>query len=251
MCRVAAPRQDIQQQKFLVIGHRGAAGHAPENTLLSVRKALALGVDAVEVDVYFVDGELVVIHDDTLERTTNGIGPVCDHSFDDLRALDAGDGEQIPTLREVFETVDRKAMVNIELKGPKTAGPSVALIEEFVRDAGWPRDSFLVSSFEQEELRRAREADARVRRGLLSSSRWSANTLETARELEAWSLNLALKPAGAEAVSEAHRQGLKVFVYTVNSAQQAIDLELMDVNGVFTDYPDIILHRHQDPTAAA
>ena len=108
-------------KRFLCIGHRGAMGHAPENTLLSLKKALEMGAPCVEVDVYFVDGHLLVFHDDRLERTTNGFGYLADHDFEYLRSLDAGEGERIPTLREVFETVGLKAGVNIELKGPGTA----------------------------------------------------------------------------------------------------------------------------------
>src|SRR5579862_6005632 len=94
-------------------GHRGAAGHEPENTLRSVRKALELGADGIEVDVYFVDGKLVVIHDDTLNRTTNGRGRLAENTFDYLRSLDAGKGERIPTLEEIFDTVNRRAVINV------------------------------------------------------------------------------------------------------------------------------------------
>ena len=122
---------------FLSIGHRGARGHEPENTLRSVRRALALSAHGVEIDVWFVDGELIVIHDAKLERTTNGHGYVSRKTFAQLRALDAGEGERIPTLREVFETVDRRAVIHIELKGRRTAGPVRALIAEFVDRRGW------------------------------------------------------------------------------------------------------------------
>src|SRR6476646_6451219 len=90
---------------FLIIGHRGAAGLEPENTLRSFTRALRIGVDAIELDVYCVDGKLVVIHDDTLERTTNGRGDVMAMSYDALRRLDAGSGERIPTLDEVLDLV--------------------------------------------------------------------------------------------------------------------------------------------------
>lgn len=109
---------------MICFGHRGACGHEPENTLRSVRRALELGADGIEVDVHLADGRLVVIHDDTLNRTTNGTGPVAEKSFACLRSLNAGQGERIPTLEEVFDTVNRRAIVNIELKGLGTAGAS-------------------------------------------------------------------------------------------------------------------------------
>jgi len=113
----------MTNQRLFCFGHRGARGHEPENTLRSVRKALELGADGIEVDVYFVDGRLMVIHDDTLNRTTNGKGPVAGRTFAELRALDAGKGERIPTLAEVFDAVNHRAVINMELKGPGTAAP--------------------------------------------------------------------------------------------------------------------------------
>ena len=106
---------------MLCIGHRGAMGHEPENTLRSVNKALELGVDAVEIDVYNIEERAIVFHDRTLGRTTNGTGNIADCSFAYLRSLDAGKGEQIPTLEEVIEAIDRQAVIDIELKGGHTA----------------------------------------------------------------------------------------------------------------------------------
>src|SRR4051794_29972802 len=106
---------------FLIIGHRGAAGLEPENTLRSFARAIEIGVDAIELDVYCVDDRLVVIHDDTLERTTNGRGEVMKSTFAALRQLDAGRGERIPTLEEVFAAVPERLTVNVELKGSGTA----------------------------------------------------------------------------------------------------------------------------------
>jgi glycerophosphoryl diester phosphodiesterase len=139
-------------QKLFCFGHRGARGHAPENTVCSVRKALELGADGVEVDVHFADGQLVVIHDDTLERTTNGQGRVAKKSFIYLRSLDAGSGERIPMLADIFNAVNRRAVINVELKGPHTAAPVAALIAEYVSRHGWSYDDFLVSSFDHARI---------------------------------------------------------------------------------------------------
>lgn len=236
-------------EKFLVIGHRGAMGHAPENTLRSVRKALELGAHGIEVDVYFVDGELVVFHDEKLDRTTNGKGRLEVRTLEYLRSLDAGAGEQIPTLREVLDAIDRKAFVNVELKGRATAGPVVSLLREYTGSKGWAPESLIVSSFDERELRDARALDASLRLGYLSSKKWARRTLKSALEIEAFSLNLGLKELREEAVSEAHREGLAVFVYTVNAPGIAVELESMDVNGVFSDFPDRILNRHVESSA--
>src|SRR5438034_11529438 len=101
---------------MLRIGHRGAAGHAPENTLLSLRKAVELGVDIVEFDVQRTrDGELVLLHDKRVDRTTDGKGYVRDFSFQELRRLDAGLGQRIPTLREAIDAVRGSAQLMIEI----------------------------------------------------------------------------------------------------------------------------------------
>src|SRR6187402_1107382 len=156
---------DHLMSAFLCIGHRGACGHEPENTLRSVRRALELGAHGIEIDVYYVDGQLVVIHDGKLQRTTNGRGYVMRKTFAQLRALDAGKGEQIPTLGEIFDTVNRRAFINIELKGRGTAGPVAALIAEYVAQHHWRYEDFLVSSFNRRELRAV--PDPRIPIGLL------------------------------------------------------------------------------------
>src|SRR5271170_4029312 len=106
------------------IGHRGACGHAPENTLASMKKALAFGVHGFEFDIQMSkDGEPVVIHDDTLDRTTNGTGAVNAHTLAQLQTLDAGAGETIPTLRDVLDMVDRRCMLFVELKSEFATAP--------------------------------------------------------------------------------------------------------------------------------
>ena len=149
-------------QKLFCFGHRGARGHEPENTVRSVRCAIELGADGVEVDVYFVDGELVVIHDDTLKRTTNGHGRVMKKSFTYLRSLDAGLGEKIPTLAEIFNAVNCRAVINVELKGPHTAAPVAALITEYVKQRGWNFDDFLVSSFDHAQIQKVKQSGPKI-----------------------------------------------------------------------------------------
>ena len=220
---------------FFCIGHRGAAGHEPENTLRSIRRALELGADGVEIDVRYVDGELIVFHDARLERTTNGRGVVARKSFAELRALDAGEGEQIPTLREVFETVNRRAVINIELKGRRTAGPVEALIGEFVSRHGWEYGDFVVSSFHHGELRAI--GNRQIRIGLLLT-RPSRLYSVSARRVRAWSVHPALRYVTARFVEDAHRRGWRVLVYTVNEPAALERMRALGVDGVFTDFPE-------------
>ena len=225
---------------FLCIGHRGARGHEPENTLRSVRRAIELGAHGIEIDVWLVDGELVVIHDARLERTTNGLGPISRKTFAQLRALDAGQGERIPTLREVFETVNRRAFINIELKGRGTAAPVSALISEWVAERGWRYADFLVSSFHRTELRAI--GDPLIPIALLLTRPTRLYAL-SARRVRAGAVNPALRYVTRRFIDDAHRRGLRVFVYTVNDPADIARMREWGVDGIFTDYPERALEK--------
>ena len=229
----------MDRKRLICIGHRGAMGHAPENTLLSFKKALELGAQCVEADVYNVDGNLVVFHDDRLERTTNGSGYLLNHDFDYLRSLDAGDGERIPTLGEVFEAVDLKAGVNIELKGPDTARPVAEFISH-MNGNGWNDDLILVSSFKRPDLEEIHEINSEIRLGVLNAGP-PGDAADFAVSLGAYSVHLSLKYIKRRFVENAHSLGLKVFVYTVNHPKDIDRMQGLGVDGVFTNYPERVL----------
>lgn len=223
---------------MLCIGHRGASGHEPENTLRSIRRALELGADGIEIDVRLLDGELIVFHDSRLDRTTNGKGSLSRVPFERLRELDAGAGERVPTLREVLQEVARRAFVNIELKGRKTARPVVAMIEEFVRDLGWRYEDFLVSSFHRRELRDVRLVGSpAIPLGLLLA-RPTRFYPRAARLFGVYSINPAVRYVTPKLVAEAHCQGWKVFPYTVNTPADIQRMRDCGVDGVFCDFPE-------------
>ena len=222
----------MSHKPFLCIAHRGASGHAPENTLKAFALAIEMGCPWVELDVYFVDGELIVIHDHDVDRTTNGTGLVMEATFSSLRALNAGENEKIPTLDEVIALIDHKAGINIELKGPNTAVPVCNLLRKLV-SKGWKPSEFLLSSFNHKELALADEA---FRRGVLFY-KMSDYFLQT-RSLNAYSINLSIKLISKEVVEQAHQEGLKVFVYTVDDRTEMENLKRLGVDGVFTNYPD-------------
>ena len=177
-------------KELLCIGHRGAMGHAPENTLLSIRKALELGVLAIEVDVHFVEDHLIVFHDERLERTTNGSGYLSEHSFAYLRSLNAGGGQYIPTLWEVCETISPQTCLNIELKGPSTSAPVAELIANLV-NSGWNKETFLVSLFNHQELLAMRQLNHDIKLGVLTS-RIRDEDFKFAEDLEAFSVHPSL-----------------------------------------------------------
>ena len=227
-------------KNLLCFGHRGAAGHAPENTLLAVETGIALGADWIEIDVYAVEDELVVIHDDRLERTTNGSGYVMEKSLLYLRALDAGKGEKIPFLREVFDLVDRRVGINVELKGPGTALPVSELIDFYVEHSGWSYNQFIVSSFDHRELQKIQLLQPRIQIGFLIYGR-PLHFLQSLRSVSAFSLHTSQDFIDQTLVNEAHQSGLKVFVYTVNRIDELERLIPLGIDGVFSDFPDRIL----------
>ncbi|MEJ2656113.1 MAG: glycerophosphodiester phosphodiesterase family protein [Desulfobacterales bacterium] len=229
----------MSNKELLCIGHRGAMGHAPENTLLSIRKALELGIPCMEIDVYSVDGHLVVFHDSRLERTTNGTGYLLDQKFNDLRVLDAGHGEKIPTLKEAFETINLKAGVNIELKGSGTAGPVVEFISG-IRNTGWDNDLILVSSFNHRELSLVRRLDPGIKLGAMIVG-LPVDDAAFAESLGAYSVHLSLEFIDHRFVKDAHARDLRVFVFTVDHPEDIEKMRELEVDGVFTNYPERVL----------
>lgn len=221
---------------FLCIGHRGASEAAPENTLRSFELAIAEGADAIELDVQLVAGELIVFHDDELDRTTTGSGPVDAVSLDVLRSLDAGDGERVPLLAEVLEQVAGRVGVNIELKGPGTAGPVVDLL----RERSEPPNGILLSSFDHRELAAARAAAPEYPRGALFG-RLRRDPVAASRQVGAVAMNLHRRAARAELVANAREAGLATLVYTVNDTDEALRLRDIGVAGIFTDAPGRML----------
>lgn len=222
---------------FTIIGHRGARGHAPENTLLSLDVALKLGADWVEVDVQHHDGELLLLHDLRLERTTNGSGRLADHSLDSLRKLDAGHGQKIPTLREALDLLDARVGLNIELK---TWNGTATAVAETLREAltqGWSVEKLLVSSFHLPELVEFREQLPEVPVGVLYCGvplHWAG----ICAELGASTLNVSDEFVDERLVADAHARGLRVYAYTVNHPDEMRRMKALGLDGIFTDYPD-------------
>lgn len=228
----------MSSNAFTVIGHRGARGHAPENTLLGIDTGIALGVPWVEFDVQLhPSGALLVFHDLTLDRTTNGSGFLADQPLAALRSLDAGAGQTIPTLQEVLDLVEQRVGVNIELKSAGGTAEAVAAVIRSYVDAGWPVDKFLVSSFHLPELWEFKQLAPEIPIGALLCGvplDWAGCALE----LGAATLNLSSEFVDPRLVADAHAHGIKVYVYTVNDVAEMRLLRRMGVDGVFTDHPD-------------
>lgn len=233
---------------LLCIGHRGAMGHAPENTIASIRKALELGAPCIEIDVYCVNGDLLVIHDERLERTTNGKGKLWEHDFGYLRSLDAGEGEPIPTLAEVCGEIDGKACLNIELKGSNVAADVVYFIQTMLHPevSCWRREQLLISSFDHRALQQVRKLDPDLNIAALGYS-IPVDYAHYAEALGAVAANPALELVDQAYVDDAHQRGLKVYVYTVNDPEDIQAMAALGVDGVFTNYPERVLEHYAQP----
>ena len=224
---------------FLRIGHRGACGYEPENTLRSFRKALELDVDMIELDVHRCrSGDLVIIHDNRVDRTTNGRGYVSEMELEELRSLDAGKGERIPILREVLDMIGGRVAVNIELKGEGTAKPVFDMVEHYVREQNWSYDDFMVSSFNHYELLEFVEMNSSVRIGALMEG-IPLGYAEFAEKLNAYSINISRDFVNKTIINDAHNRGMRIFVYTVNNQNEYDRMTSIGVDGIFTDFPDL------------
>ena len=234
----------MDKSSFLIIGHRGAAGLLAENTLPSFQRALDLGCTALELDVHCVGETLAVIHDKTLDRTTDRKGPVAELSPADLASTDAG-GASIPTLAEVFDLVQQHAnhtdapitefLLNVELKGAGTA----AVVADFLSQrADKPR--LLVSSFDHQELRTFRQLDSLTPVAPLYD-KWRTDWQQTATDLHATAVNLGWRICTQRRVQKITQAGFELYAYTVNRKSIAQRLASWGVTGIFTDRPDRFL----------
>ncbi len=228
---------------MLRIGHRGAAGTAPENTIASFRRALAIGVDAVELDVQRTrDGALVVIHDETVDRTTDGTGRVGDLSLGEIRRLDAGSrkghefaGERVPTLDEVIDAVGAPVALFVELKDPARYPGIEREVLAVLRRRG-VRGRAGISSFDHASLARVRAADPSVRLGFLYSRH--DDPVGAARTLGAAAIHPPFRSVNADLVAAAHAAGLAVHTWTVNEPADVEAVRALAVDGIFSDHPE-------------
>lgn len=221
-----------------VFGHRGAAGHSPENTLSSMRRALELGVDGIEFDVRrTADGRVVVIHDETIDRTTSQVGRVADMTLQQLTQA-SGVENRISTLDEVLMEIGRQVRVNVELKEIQACEATDTVLRRLVHQGTILTQQVLITSFDLAAVKRARNLCEDWDVGLLTKGQPKASYWDLADELRATSANIDLESVSAEFVSMARRRGLQVMVYTVNSREDAVAMRQLGVDAIFSDYPD-------------
>ncbi len=226
----------------LVIAHRTTMGHAPENTVLGIRRAMEMGCDGVEIDVQLsADGIPVLIHDDLLDRTTSGSGPVAEASLADLQALDAGEGEPVPTLREALELINGRMLLVIELKiSPEADVPalSTAVLEEIERVDALPW-SWLWSFDSQTVIELANRASHGLRIAHLcltpTAEIWQ---IAAQHRLDGISMHsIGLTEAN---VSACRAHEMAAFVWTVNEPADIERCVNLGATGIVGDYPERI-----------
>ena len=219
---------------MLRIGHRGARAYEPENTLRSFRKALEIGVDAIEFDVRKTRGNhIIVIHDADVKRTTNGKGLVADLTLKEIKELSTEKGEKIPTLEEALELLDNKVKILIELKEQGLEEKVLSTIHTKKAEK-----NVIITSFLDEALKKTRELDKEIETGLIYAKHSTPE--KTALELKANYLVSLYRFTHTANVEKAHKNGLKVIVWTINTPEEAKEYAKKGVDGIATDKPDIL-----------
>ncbi len=225
-------------RKILKIGHRGAKGHLAENTLESIEKALEFKVDAIEIDVHRCrSGELVVIHDFTLDRTTDGSGEIAKKTLAELKVLKVEYEFKIPLLTEVLDLIAGKCVINIELKGLNTATATSEIIKHYIGENNWKYEDFIVSSFQKNELFQMRKLDKKVPLGILSKASVT-EAIELGKLLKASAIHPSLGIITRDNVKASHKAGFKVNVWTVNEPEDIERMKGFGVDGIISDFPD-------------
>lgn len=225
-------------KSILKIGHRGAKGLLAENTLESIQKAIDLGVDAIEIDVHRCKtGEIVVFHDFTLDRTTNGSGEIAKKSREELKLLKVEEYFHIPLLTEVLDLIEGKCSINIELKGLNTAVGTSEIIQKYIAKGNWKYQDFIVSSFQKNELFQIKQFDEKVPLGVLSKASVS-EAIELGKLLNAQAIHPSLGIITRDSVKNSHQAGFKVNVWTVNEPDDITRMINFGVDGIISDFPD-------------
>ena len=223
---------------ILNIGHRGAMGHETENTLASIEKALDLNVDMIEIDVFKIaSGEIVVFHDDKIDRLTNGNGDIESLNLDELNNLTVNGDHKIPLLIEVLDIIDHKVSLNIELKGPGTSAGVIQIIDSYIKKKGWSLDDFLISSFNWEELKDMRNINNEIEIAVLTETN-PLDAIAISEELDAVAINPNYLNLSKENVAKIQSHGFKIYTWTVNDEEQISKMKSYGVDGIITNYPE-------------
>ena len=231
-----------KKHDIIVIGHRGAMGHALENTIESINKAIDFEVDGIEIDIFKTKtGELVVYHDAVLSRLTNSDAFIEEISLDSIKNIRLSDGSSIPTLNEIIDIIPNEIFLNIELKGINTAYLTNELILKYSKQKDWNIDRFVISSFRWDELEKFRSLNKEIKIAILVDSLFKIDSsLILSRDINAYAINPNNSFLSKEIVQKIKFNNLLVFPYTVNSFENIKRMKSIGVDGIITDYPERI-----------
>ena len=219
---------------FLKIGHRGAKGHVAENTLASFQKALDLKVDGVELDVHLsLDQKVMVIHDETIDRTTTGKGFVNQMNASELNQFG------IPTLEEVLVLINKKCFVNIEIKDNSATTFVLEILQKYSLEKNWNSKLFQISSFDWDVLKVCDSNNSKISLGVITENSIE-EALIFAKKIKANAINPHFKLLSFENVLVMHENGFKIFPWTVNQLEDITFVKSLKVDGIISDFPDRI-----------
>ena len=219
---------------MLKIGHRGAKGYVAENTLASFAKAIELGCDGIELDVWLtIDDEVVVIHDETIDRTTDGYGRINNFLYDEIAVFD------IPTLEHVIALVNKRCFINIEIKDAKTTEFVVEIINEQVEKCSYSYEDFIVSSFDWVTLQQVCLLNEKIQIGVLTATDLDL-AFAFAKFIKAKTINPYFHLLNKENVKKIQNAGFEIHTWTVNEIRDIEQMKVLKVDGIISDFPDRI-----------
>lgn len=222
------------QQKMLKIGHRGAKGHVAENTIASFQKAIDLGCDGVELDVHICQsGEVVVIHDDSIDRTTTAKGSVKDLNFSELHQ------HQIPSLLSVLDLINNRICVNIEIKSADCAQKILDITDYYIRKKNWNTNNFIISSFNWTILSAIYQGNPKLKIAVLTADSIE-KAVNFAKKINAFAINPYYELLNQDNVTLMHQNGFKIFAWTVNELSAIEKMKCLLIDAIISDYPERI-----------
>jgi len=226
----------------LRIGHRGSKGYIAENTLESIKHAILLGVDGIEIDVFkCLSGELVLSHENNLKRLTGKSGQLEKLTLGELKKFLVVGKYKIPTLTDVLQTIETPFFVNIELKGLNTAQSTSKIITNLSKSTSWRLENFIISSFNWNELEQFRSIDKNTPVGVLLSNSMSINeAIEFGKKINAQAIHPNFKLLNEKTVKKIKNNGFKIYTWTVNSKDNINYMKKLKVDGIISDFPDKI-----------
>ena len=224
------------------IGHRGAKGYLAENTLESINKAIELGVDGIEIDIFQCkSGELVLFHDKDLQKLTGKSGKIEDLTIEELESFLVDGKYRIPTLKDVLTKIENPLLINIELKGSNTSVQTSKVIKDFLMTDIWKMEHFIVSSFNWNELEKFRTENTNIPVGVLVSKSISINeAIKFAKKIDAQAIHPNYELLNEKTIRKIKNNGFKVYTWTVNDKDKIEYMKKLNVDGIISDYPDRI-----------